>query len=552
LKVFLLLLLLPVITIYGCKEQPKVVPVVTTPDYKKGLSFLDRQNDSAYYYFNKVVTGSKDSLQIAIAYNSMAVIQSGEGDYFGSQETLLASLNYLNPRKENNQYCLVSDYNELGSTSLNLKNYDAAIDYYDKALAMAKDEASKTIALNNKAFAYQKKGQYSVSAAIYESILGPVSKDEREYARVLCNLASARWLQDFHYNAAPDLLKALQIRKGKNDDWGLNSSYAHLSDYYMHSHPDSALLYSRDMYTVASKLNSADDKLEALQKLILLAPSGEVKAFFTQYERLKDSLETARNKAKNQFALIRYDAEKNKADNLRLQQENAEKRVEIVQQRALGFGVIIAFMVLIAWGIVWYRKRKQKLEMEKQEERLQLSQKVHDVVANGLYRLMMGVEHGETLEKEQLLDKIEDLYEQSRDISYEPAGVAGGDFQAVIARLVGAFGGSETKVLITGNDRDLWKELGARTRKELELILQELMVNMKKHSRARNVVIRFEREAEGVNVWYVDDGVGFPTDFRYGNGLKNTGNRISGIGGRIIFEKNIPSGLRIQIYLPNV
>jgi len=529
----------------GCGEHHKVLPVVTTPDYKKGLFFLDRQNDSAYYYFNRVVTGTKDSLQIAIAYNSMAVIQSGEGDYFGSLETLLASLNYLDARKENNQYCLVSDYNELGSNSLNLKNYDAAIDYYDRALALARDEGAQTVALNNKAFAYQKKGEYSRAGAIYEQILVPSKKDEKEYARVLCNLASVRWLQDAHYNAAPDLLQSLQMRKNEKDDWGLNSSYAHLSDYYMHSRPDSALLYSHNMYAVANKLNSPDDQLEALQKLILLAPSGEVKGYFAKYERLKDSLETARNRAKNQFALIRYDAEKNKAENQRLQQENAEKRVEIVQQRAIGFGVIVAIIVLIGWGTIWYRKRKQA-------ERLQLSKKVHDVVANGLYRLMMGVEHGENLGKEQLLDQIEDLYVQSRDISYEPAGVSGGDFQATVAKLVGAFGGSETKVLITGNDRNLWKEVGTRTQKELELILQELMVNMKKHSSACNVVVRFEREGEGLHLWYTDDGVGLPPDFRFGNGLKNTGNRISGIGGRIIFEKNIPSGTRVRIYLPNV
>src|ERR1019366_3311429 len=117
------------------------------------------------------------------------------------------------------------------------------------------------------------------------------------------------------------------------------------------------------------------------------------------------------NGAKNQFALIRYDAEKNKADNQRLQRENAEKKAEVVQQRAISAGVITTFMVMIVWGINWYRKRKQKMEWEremaKQEERLQISKKVHDVVANGIYHLLTEIEHGGNMEREKLLDQLD-------------------------------------------------------------------------------------------------------------------------------------------------
>lgn len=529
--------------------------MITTPDYKKGLYFLDRQNDSAYYYFNKVVTGSKDSLQIAIAYNSMAVIQSGEGDYFGSQETLLTSLRYLNEQREKDQYCLVSDYNELGSNSLNLKNYDAAIEYYDKALARTTDEGSRVIALNNKAFVYQEKGKYSQAAGIWEAILIQSKKDKKEYARVLCNLASMRWLKDPGYQAAPDLLKALHIRKEEKDEWGLNSSYAHLSDYYLHQQPDSALFYSHEMYAVARRLNSPDDQLEALKKMILLGPTEKAKSTFSTYERLKDSLETARNQAKNQFALIRYDAERNKSDNLRLQQENTERKVEIVQQRAMTFVVIAVLLVLAGWAFFWYRKRKQKMEWEKErvvsEARLYTSKRVHDVVANGLYRVITETEHGEKVDKEQLLDKLEVLYEQSRDISYESPGDTDEDYGVKIRELLGSFGGSSTKVSLVGNDPGLWKEVSTKMKKELESVLLELMINMKKHSDARNVLVRFAQEAHGLGVEYTDDGVGLPLGYRPGNGLRNTENRIVEMGGRIIFEKNRPKGLKVQIYWQN-
>lgn len=516
---------------------------------------MNTRHDSAYYYLNKAATESKDSLQIAQAYNVMAVIQAREGDYYGGQEDLLTSLRYLHVGRENDQYCLVADYNVLGSTSLNLKNYDAAIGYYEQALQLAKDERSKAVALNNKAVAYQKKGQYAQATSIYESIIIQSKRNKKEYARVLCNLATVRWLQDFGYRAAPDFLMALQIRTEEKDDWGLNSSYAHLADYYTHSRPDSALIYARAMYAMASRLKSPDDKIEALEKLIALSPAKEVKPYFAQYRQLKDSLETARNAAKNQFALIRYDVEKNKADNLRLQRENAEKKAEVVQQREISAGVIAFFIVLTGASILWYRKRKQKLEWEKerakQKERLQISQKVHDVVANGIYRLLKEVEHGGVMDREKLLDRLDGLYIQSRDISYEPAGASHGEFKARVAKILLPYGTTGRKVLITGNEESVWKDVGPKVKKELEPILQELMVNMDKHSGAGNVVIRFDREGKGLIVQYGDDGVGLVADHHFGNGLTNTGNRIAGMNGRISFERNTPTGLKIRIYLPN-
>ena len=517
--------------------------MTTSVDYKKGTSFLDRQNDSAFYYFNKVATSSKDSLQIAVAYNYMARIQSGEGDYYGGQETLLASLSYLHENKERDQYCLSADFDALGSINLNLQNYDAAITYYNRAIALMTNEDYRVITLNNKAFAYQKDGKYAQAITIYDSILPSIKKSKNVYPRVITNLAMARWLQDSTYHAAPELLMALQLRKAQNDYWGLNSSYAHLSDYYFTSRPDSALLYSRDMYTIARRLQSPDDQLEALQKLIRLSPAKDLKHYFAQYQHLNDSLQTARNAAKNQFALVRYEAQKTKTDNLRLQQENSEKQVQIIQQRITIFASIIGFIILLGILLWAYQIRLRNYQ-------LKTSQKVHDVVANGLYRLMMDVQHGDHIEKGPILDRVEDLYERSRDISHELPEKTNQNFQETITALLKSFSSPSTKVLIAGNNKDLWGKITDRPKNELKPILQELMINMQKHSGARNVIVQFAQEGDRLKIRYSDDGAGFPPNPHFGNGLTNTENRIKGIGGRIIFDNNAPKGLKIEIYFP--
>lgn len=546
--------LLSLLFLLSCKEQTQPVAAPLSTAYKKGLSFLNTRPDSAYYYLNKAATESKDSLPIAQAYNRMGFIQNREGDYYGGQESVLTSLKYLHADRQNDQYCLVSDYNVLGNISLNLKNYDAAIDYYAQAYRLAKDERSKLVALNNTARAYQEMAKYNQAAIIYDSILPKSKNDKKEYARVLCNLASVRWQKDSDYRAAQDLVTALQIRKDSNDEWGLNSSYAHLADFYSHSKPDSALGYAKDMYAVASRLNSPDDQLEALDKLIRLSPAKEVKPYFLRYRTLKDSLEIARNNAKNQFALIRYESEKNKSDNLRLQQENAERRVAAFRQQAIFAGVTVVLAALVGWTILGFRRRRKRLEMEKQaairEERIQTSQRVHDIVANGLYRVMSEIEHGKAIEKESLLDKIETLYIQSRDISYEAAGVSDRDFHMEVTALLTPFANSTTRVSTTGNDEAFWTGVPTGVKNKLAPILQELMVNMAKHSSAKNVFVRFEQEGNRLLVEYLDDGVGLPADVRMGNGLTSTGNRIAEMNGRISFEENVPKGLKIRIHLP--
>lgn len=530
----------------ACNRRPPAVRVVTTPDYDKGVSFLERRNDSAYFYFNKVVTSSKDSLQLAMAYNNMAVIENDEGDDYGGQEMALTSLRYLHEDRAKDQYCLVADYNVLGNSSLNLKNYDAAIRYYDQAATLTKSEAFRNIALNNKAVVYREEKQYDRAIALYDSILVRSKLSKKEYARVLTNLAMVRWLKDTTYRAAPSLLMALQLREAEKDDWGLNSSYNHLAEYYSSSRPDSAFRYAREMLVVAMRLGSPDDELEALQRLITLGPAAAVKPWFARYRTLNDSLQLARSRAKNQFALIRYESEKNRTDNLRLQRENAEKRIELLWGRILLFGSIAVFGLVVAWLVVWFRKRTRNRIRDHQ---LRTSQKVHDVVANGLYRLLSGLEHDVIVDKERLLDELEILYEQSRDISYERID-DGEAFHLVVTQLLTSFGGPETKVGVAGNGEALWTSVGLGVKRELEPILQELMINMKKHSGAGKASVQFHQDDGQLVVRYADDGAGLPPAFRYGNGLANTENRIQKMGGQLIFGPNNPKGLKIEIRIP--
>jgi len=184
------------------------------------------------------------------------------------------------------------------------------------------------------------------------------------------------------------------------------------------------------------------------------------------------------------------------------------------------------------------------------EHQLKLSQKVHDVVANGLYLIMAEVENQTKVNKEELLDKIEILYDKSRDISYEEISKPGEDFHLQIAALLKSFATTGTRVVFAGNDEVFWAKTSRLVKQELQPILQELLVNMSKHSQAANAAIKFSAVNNQLVVNYTDDGIGLPENVQHGNGFTSTGNRIKKLNGTRIFDKTGAKGLRIQITIP--
>jgi len=552
----LLPIIIFILIVFACQKKEHTHLLPRGADYDKAGSFFNKDNDSAFYYYNKVVTHSKDSAQIARAYSYMAVIQNDAGDYFGSIESSLMALKFLDVDSENDKDFIVSNYSEIGLNSYKLHHYDEALNYYDLALKYSRDNEYRLIVLNNKALAYREKKDYVSSVKIYNEIITKKKLSRKEYARALTNLSFAKWLQNPTDKIGADLLTALYIRKKEKDLWGQNSSYAHLVDYYSEANTDSALFYARKRFVIAKQIDSPDDQLQALQKLIKLSPPDSTKQYFETYEQLSDSVQLARGAAKNQFALIRYETEKHKADNLKLQQDNAEKKYQIIKQRVILIGIVLLMISGIIISYLWYKKRKERLALEAQnsikESQLKTSKKVHDVVANGLYRVMTEIENQSNIDREGILDRLELMYEKSRDISYEAEELPTVrlNYHEKMADLLRSFATESTKVIIAGNSANLWKNLNEPAKYEIEHIMQELMVNMKKHSHASNVVVKFEQRYNEIHIFYADNGIGMKKEFQQRNGLTNTGNRIKSLDGKIIFDTEVEKGLKIQISFP--
>lgn len=536
---------------YAC-SKPQKVEKSKNPTFLKAYKFRDAgEKDSAFIYYNKAkeeLLQEKDSVNAAVCLINMAIIASDKSDFFGAQELALNAASFLDDKNPDHFNYNLSNYNALGIVSSSLKQYDKAVEFYNKSLEFTADTTFILAIKNNIANNYRKSGKYDVAIPIFKSIISQ-EKNPVDYARILTNYASTKWLQNPSYNASTELRQGLSIRIKEKDKLGENNSYDHLTDYYLKTRPDSALYFAKQWHQMVYSLDSPDDLLECLKKLVLLSDDQNSKRYFAQYRQLADSIQTVRNNAKNQFALIRYETEKHKADNLLLQRKATIRIIWIISLSIILIGG--AFL-----SIIWYKKRAKRLELEAQNAiqagQLKTSKKVHDVVANGIYQIMTEIENSKELAQEKILDKMESLYERSRDISYEVLAKSPDEssFENSIRELLVSFASEETKVVIIGNTNELWNYMPAEDQFEIKQVLQELMVNMRKHSRATQVALRFELKSDKIFIYYTDNGIGISNGINFKNGLTNTGNRINSINGNINFGTSTSGGLNVQLMIP--
>jgi len=521
---------------------------------KAEIDYYNKKYNSSFSLFNSsfqefIAHKNPEKASRALAFQ--AIIQTIEGDYFGSEKTSTEALNLIQKSKISNDNLLVSIYNQIALNKEYQKDFASSTFWYELAEKKNKDPYNSLVILNNIAVGFYEQGKYDKAIIILKKINSKKIDSLELKARIIDNLSYVMFLKNKNYKAEKGLFVALKIREKEKDLWGQNASHAHLAEYFLEKNPEKSIYHSRKMFEIAKQLDSPDDQLEALQKLIALEPSEKSKFYFSKYQKINDSLQTARSKAKNQFALIRYETEKEKT-------ENAQNKIKILNRNI----ALLSLFSTIIISIFWYRKRKKQTEREKEllkqekeievkNTQLKFSKKVHDVVANGLYQTMVEIQNIDNLPKENILDKLENLYEKSRDISNENSQEKTLNFSEKISEMLSSFSCEEIKVLIIGNSENYWKQLSEISKKELFYILRELMVNMKKHSLATAVVLKFEINNNIFSVKYTDNGVGIK-DFekKYGSGIQNTENRIAKINGDINFEKNPKGGLIVNMNIP--
>jgi signal transduction histidine kinase len=334
--------------------------------------------------------------------------------------------------------------------------------------------------------------------------------------------------------------QALDLREAENDMPGKYSSYKSLALYYFQQNDtEQALEFANKGYAVAKTMNSLSYLEDVLSLFAMMSPDPRI----VQFNEITDSIAKEKQLAENRNAFMKYNVEKERKNTLAAQLEKEKQKTWTILILALA---IVGFLLSIALYFTIRNKHKQEKIKQVQTTEKRISKKVHDEVANDVYRLMAKIQ-SKPAGKEEVLDDLESIYHKSRDISKENSAMAVENFEEALSDLLMSYESESISVI----RRDVvpidWNAVAAIKKTNLYRVLQELLTNMAKHSAATAVVLNFDRKGKNIVIKYADNGKG--CILKNKNGLQNAESRIKAINGKITFETEPNKGFKATIII---
>ncbi|MEN2401506.1 ATP-binding protein [Flavobacterium sp. MC2016-06] len=487
----------------------------------------------------------------------MSTIQQVNGDYYGSKETLTDALTYV---KKKSVYT-ASINNLFGIAEKELSVYNDAVFYYKEAIKDYKDPIDKLFPLSNIAVVYIQQKKYDKAISVLESILSKKilgDKAQESKARIQDNLGYAYFKKGMTQKGFFLMTKSLEMKKQIDDTYGSIESYIHLAEYYAKIDINKSNQHALAAYNTATKLNSVDERLEGLQFLISNDHSAKNTKYVQKYFSLNDSIIKVRNNFKNKFAKIKYDSKKEKDENQKLRLEKAEDLLSLQKAKYLRivFAIVLVFLiVLIAILVRYFRNKNRTIKIKTSyDTETRIAKKIHDELANDVFHAITFAET-QPLSKEQtkenLLQKLDDIYIRVRGISRENNDIdTGAGFSRNIKEMLSTYNSNSRNIIVNNLEKINWETIDDVKKIAISRILQELMVNMKKHSEANLVVVKFEHDQKLLLINYSDNGKGCKKEEIIKNGLQNMENRIIATKGTITFDTEPDKGFKVKISMP--
>lgn len=540
-------------------SKPQIEKLLKAADH-----FYDTNNfDSAFYYYNKVkfiCHPETDAIHYVSTLNRMADIQQRHGDYAGSESTVteaLPSLKYItSPEYAWNTYVILS------INYLNTYDYKNAALYNQKALELQTESWRNLAARNNIAVILIEEGKYQESLGIFLSLLTheEVRDDALFYAKALDNIGFCYFKINEFDKAIYYLNESLTLRQKKKEPFDLGKSYLHLAKFYENRNVSLAKKYMMMSYEQFTIGNNADERIAALKLITQNSSSNqELKKYPTKYVDLVDSIFEVRQKVKNQFARVKYDSKKEKDENLKLKTHKAENELLLVRQKNKNIISYIIVAISLSLIIVLYlyltsRGNKEKIEATYKSE-TRIAKKLHDELANDIYHTMAFVENKNLAlaeNREQLLNNLNIIYSRTTDISKENCTLTTDKNYALVLReMILGFTTSNITISIQELETIAWNTLERNKKTTIYRVLQELLVNMKKHSNANLVGIKFKKTDTNISIHYTDNGKAADlTQLSYKNGLHNVENRIHSVKGIIYIDSAPGKGFKVFLKIP--
>lgn len=499
-----------------------------------------------YYYTKKkeIDLELKDTLNAIYDLRLLSIAEFKIGNNSSSENHVVEAINLIESMstKDTLINSRVGLYNQLGRIYRTSNNSTEAIRTFDKALEIANKLKDSVVILNNKANIYKDLRDYKSALNIHSFLFAKrfELKDDNQMSLVADNLGHVQSKLNLP-EGLQNLKYALELREKNNDFIGQHASNTHLAEFYLNKKDtNTAVAYAKEALALSDKINSSSFKLDAISTLMNM----DKNPLIHEYKKLTDSIANAKQLAENKNAFLKYNvAEEQKKTQASILLQEIESRKRLAYQ-ALAF---IIFLILIGSYFI-YRNRYRKAKIEEiYKTETRIAKKVHDEVANDMYKVMTSLENNSGIDS-NILDEMEKIYTKTRDISRDNSAIdLREDFGLQLNDLLLGYKNDKVKVITRNLSKMSWDTVPELKKTTIYRVLQELMTNMRKHSQATFVTLIFQKKGSKIHINYKDNGVG--SDLFKKNGLQHTESRIASINGTINFETKKGDGFKASIII---
>lgn len=538
-----------------------------------GLVYLRQGHyDKAQEHFKESASLNRKDYNYAIAIYNIGIVHQKQGKFEKALEYYEQSLQAC--REMGDEYCSITPMDGMAGAYLELENYEKALEVSEAIIKIQ-----------------QKLGLEKQLLISYNRI-GLIYNEQKEYDIALA----------YFYRS---LSIARQLNSGLTYFIHANLSHTHENKGEFKQALEHNILF----YELKDSISSVEHKLrteelltqyetEKREKEITLLRKDKrlqeiemenKQAIYTK-ELLKRNLEEQESKYKllhknRQIGFLTKDSEIQRAKienkQIELERQTFFRNVAIISAILIFIPTFILMVVyqqkvrnkeLLALKTEEVNKQKTlellrsfeiktiKANIEGQEkEKQRLARELHDGVAGSLAAIKMRFQAiGNLLEEngalKSLMNSVDEVYKEVRTISHHltPPGMLQYSFVQFVAKYLNDISASsQINIEYIYHGEKALNQLSDDVKVEIYRILQELITNVIKHSKAKLVEVQLTKQDKEVNLIVEDRGKGFDVVAKSpGLGLNSIKSRVDALGGALNVDSAPKRGTIVSVDIP--
>ncbi len=475
--------------------------------------------------------------------------------------------------------------NELGTLYKKHNDRTEALLYYTRAMEEAKiidDESMISNVYNNLGLIYEQNKEYENALEYFQKSLALSRKLNSELGEgySLAYIGNLKRLMKKFDEGEKYLLQSLSIRTKLHDDFAAAVNLIYLTNLFNDKGDfNQAIAYATEANTFSKAINYPDMQRISYQLLAELhAKRGNMTSayqYHKAYMAFQDSIFNAQKNKQIYELKTAYETEKKEQQIALLSQENTIQQLNLRQRNMYLLLAGLLLLITLVSGIVFYRNRKHKESILRQEatlkealvkaeaqnelhqDRLRISRELHDNIGSHLTFINSAVSHlpADEVPRAEKIKQVKDLTTNTiRELRKtvwlinRPAV----DVEEFSMKLREYFK-DQFPIHVVYQTKST-NTLTNTVATQLFRVVQEAVTNVIKHAQAEKIIITLkEIEDQKLTIELTDNGIGFePKNSNEGYGISNMKSRMESIHGTFTVISKPDEGTTLMLELPYV